>query len=152
MVPIRTPWFETLPDGRIRERFRIRPRLVWAATATLLLLAAPSASAMSVAEFLARAHALQAQGPFAPLSPDMALLRREVMRIAAAYRADLAAARATGRTPHSCPPRDPHFGMTATQLIAELERIPVARRSVSLKSALYAMMRRRFPCRARVSP
>lgn len=120
-------------------------RLALAATA--LSLVATSASAMSVAEFLARARALQARGMLSAFSPDVTLLRNEMTAIGTAYRADLAAARAAGRKPHSCPPPRGQVRMTADQMLAELERIPPARRGMSMKAAFYDYMRRRFPCR-----
>ena len=120
-------------------------RLALAAAA--LSLVATSASAMSVAEFLAKARALQARGVLSVLSPDVALLRNEMLGISAAYRADMAAARAAGRKPHSCPPPKGQVRMTAAQMLAELERIPPARRGMSMKAAFYDYMKRRFPCR-----
>jgi len=120
-------------------------RLALAAAA--LSLVATSANAMSVAEFLAKARALQARGVLSALSPDVALLRNEMLGISAAYRADMAAARAAGRKPHSCPPPKGQVRMTAAQMLAELERIPPARRGMSMKAAFYDYMKRRFPCR-----
>lgn len=109
---------------------------------------ASSANAMSVAEFLAKARALQARGMlFSALSPDVSLLRSEMAAIGKAYRGDLAAARAAGRTPHSCPPPRGQIRMTADQMLAELERIPRAQRGMSMKAAFYGYMKRRFPCR-----
>ena len=119
-----------------------------ALAAATLSLVATSASAMSVAEFLAKARALQARGMlFSAFSPDVALLRNEMAAIGTAYRADLAAARAAGRKPHSCPPPRGQVRMTADQMLAELERIPPARRGMSMKAAFYEFMKRRFPCR-----
>ena len=81
------------------------------------------------------------------LSPDASLLRSEMIGIGKAYRADLQAARAAGRRPHSCPPPKGPVRMTAAQMLAELERIPPARRGMSMKAAFYGYMQRRFPCR-----
>ena len=130
-------------SDRVRG-FRIRDMA--AAALGLSLVAAP-ASAMSVAEFLAKARALQARGVLSAFSPDVELLRGEVLAIGRAYRADLAAARAAGRKPHSCPPPRGQVKMTAAQMLAELERIPPARRGMSMKAAFYGYMQRRFPCR-----
>ena len=110
-------------------------------------LATQPAQAMSVAEFLARARALQAQGVLATLSPDLDLLRGEVRGIVRSYRADLAAAKAAGRTPHSCPPNGAIPRLTPDQMLRELERIPQSQRRMSMKAAFYGYMKRRYPCR-----
>lgn len=112
-----------------------------------LSLAATSANAMSVAEFLAKAKALQARGMFAAFSSDITLLKNEMAGIGTAYRADLEAARRAGRKPHSCPPPKGQVKMGPSELLAELEKIPPARRGMSMKAAFYGIMARRFPCR-----
>jgi hypothetical protein len=114
--------------------------------AALLCTALP-AQAMTVAEFLAKAHALQARGVFAMGSPDIKLLTDEMDGIRAAYRADLARAAAAHRPPHSCPPPVGQSKMSSAEFIAELDRIPVAQRGMSMRTAFYAMMKRRYPCR-----
>ena len=118
---------------------------LFAAAALLVLIAGP-AQAMSVAEFLAKAHALKAKGPLAILSPDLPVLKKEMQDIGAGYRADILAARAAGRTPHSCPPPRDQVKMDSSQLLAELERIPPAQRGMSMRTAFYAIMKRRYPC------
>lgn len=112
-----------------------------------LLCAALPAQAMTVGEFLAKAHALQARGIFAMGSPDIKLLQNEMDAIRTAYRADLARAAAAHRPPHSCPPPVGQSRMSSTEFIAELDRIPAAQRGMSMRTAFYAMMRRRYPCR-----
>ncbi len=112
-----------------------------------LLLMPASAQAMSVAEFLAKASALKAKGFLAIGSPDIKLLRSEVESAANAYRADIQAARAAGRPPHSCPPPKGKAKIGSKEVMADFEAIPVAQRGMSVKSAFYAMMKRRFPCR-----
>jgi hypothetical protein len=116
------------------------------AAAALLSLMAGSAQAMSVAEFLAKANALKAKGALALLSSDLGLLQKEIADISTVYRADIQAARAAGRTPHSCPPPKGQVKMDSSQLIAELEKIPPRQRGMSMKSAFYAIMKRRYPC------
>lgn len=122
-------------------------RRVIVAAGALGLIAPTAAQAMTVAQFLAKAKALQAQGALAVLSPDAELLKREVAMIRAAYTADLRAARAAGRTPHSCPPETGKPKLTPKQMLAELERIPKAQRGMSMKAAVYAYMKRTYPCR-----
>jgi hypothetical protein len=112
-----------------------------------LLCAALPARAMSVAEFLAKAHALQARGLFAMGSPDIKLLRDEMAGIRAAYRADLARQAAAHQPPHSCPPPASQSSMTSADFMTELEHIPVAQRGMSMRAAFYAMMKRLYPCR-----
>ncbi|RYY44717.1 MAG: hypothetical protein EOP59_05710 [Sphingomonadales bacterium] len=129
---------------RPRSRFRAGPFGICAAVVALLT--ATPASAMSVAEFLARARALQSLGALAALSPDARILRSELYAIRAAHRADVAAVRAAGRIPNSCPPATP-VTLAPQQIVAELERIPPARRGMSMKAAFYDYMRRRYPCR-----
>lgn len=114
----------------------------------MMALAVPgTVQAMTVAQFLAKAKALQTQGALAIISPDAELLKREVASIRADYTADLRAARAAGKTPHSCPPETGKPKLTPRQMLAELEKIPVAKRGMSMKAAVYAYMKRTYPCR-----
>lgn len=106
-----------------------------------------AAQAMTVAQFLAKAKALQARGALGLLSPDAELIKHEVAAIRAAYTADLRAARAAGKTPHSCPPDTGKPKLTPKQMLAELEKIPPAKRGMSMKAAVYAYMKRTYPCR-----
>ncbi|WP_422055540.1 hypothetical protein [Sphingomonas sp.] len=122
-------------------------RTILAVMASAALLLPASAQAMSVAEFLAKANALKAKGFLAMGSPDIKLLRTEVERASDAYRSDLATAKAAGRAPHSCPPPKGKARIGSKELIAEFEAIPAAQRGISVKSAFYAMMKKRFPCK-----
>ncbi len=122
-------------------------RLVRFGIGAVLLCAALPAQAMSVAEFIAKAHALQSRGLFAMGSPDIKLLTDEMAGIRTAYRADLARSAAAHQPPHSCPPPAGPAKMTGTQFMAELERIPAAQRGMSMRTAFYAMMKRLYPCR-----
>lgn len=58
-----------------------------------LCLIASAANAVTVAEFLAKAKALQARGIAAAFSSDIGLLRGEMATIGDAYRADIQSAR-----------------------------------------------------------
>lgn len=122
-------------------------RRVMLAMVVAALVLPGTAQAMSVAQFLAKAKALQAQGALAILSPDAELLKREVAAIRASYTADLRAARAAGKTPHSCPPETGKPKLSPRQMLAELEKIPPAKRGMSMKAAVYAYMKRTYPCR-----
>jgi hypothetical protein len=122
-------------------------RLLKVGFGAVLLCAALPAQAMSVAEFLAKAHALKDRGIFAMGSPDIKLLTDEMAGIRTAYRADLARQAAAHQPPHSCPPPVGQSKMTSDEFIAELERIPAAQRGMSMRQAFYAMMKRRYPCR-----
>lgn len=124
----------------------MKKKSLFAAAAALCLVAAP-AQAMTVAEFLAKAKALQSRGLLAIGSPDIKLLKDEMQGIADGYRADLEAARKAGRKPHSCPPPKGQVKMDGKQLFAELEKIPVAQRGMSMKTAFYGIMKRRYPCK-----
>ena len=110
---------------------------------------APAAQAMSVGEFLDRAHKLQAKGIFAPLYEDFKILKAEMKGITRGYRAELAAVQSAGRQPHSCPPPKgtPAAKIKPEELLGELDKIPVAQRGMSMKTAFYAFMKKRFPCR-----
>lgn len=96
---------------------------------------------MSVTQFLAKAHAIQALGPAAASSPDLKLLQAEMVRVARDYRASPA-----GRPPQSCPPPPGQGHMSAQDLLGELSKIPVAQRGISMDAAFTAIMKRRYPC------
>ncbi|HZE46717.1 MAG TPA: hypothetical protein VE087_07560 [Xanthobacteraceae bacterium] len=116
------------------------------AAAWLLLLPA-AAQAMSVEQFLTKAHALQAGGPAAAASPDLALVRDEIKSSAVAYRADIEADRAAGKPPRSCPPPRGQAKIDSKTLVASFETIPAANRDMSVKTAFYAFMDKRYSCR-----
>ncbi|WP_423606685.1 hypothetical protein [Sphingomonas sp. MS122] len=119
----------------------------WTIAAMMLAALPASAQAMTVGQFLAKANALKAKGILAIGSPDIKLLRAEVQSVADAYRADLTAARKAGRTPHSCPPPKGKAKLGAKEVMAEFNAIPPAQRGMSVKTAFYAMMKKRYPCR-----
>ncbi|MGV3456905.1 hypothetical protein [Sphingomonas sp.] len=122
-------------------------RTILAVVASAALVLPASAQAMSVAEFLAKANALKAKGFLAIGPSDIKLLRTEVERASDAYRSDLASAKAAGRAPHSCPPPKGKAKIGSNELMAEFEAIPAAKRNMSVKTAFYAMMKKRFPCK-----
>jgi len=118
--------------------------------AGVLMMVPVSAQAMTVEEFLVKAYALKAKGPFALFSSDLGPVKAEIKSVATSYRADLRADKAAGRPPHSCPPPE---GSDAAKIkpaafLAELEKIPPNQRSMSMKTAFYLIMKRRWPCRS----
>ena len=109
-----------------------------------LVLAAP-ASAMSVAEFTAKADALKAKGMLALFSSDLSLLKGEAMGATKAWRAQLAP---PGQPPNACPPPGP-LRMDSDAFLALLTAVPPPQRaSTSVTQAVVAGMNRRYPCRA----
>lgn len=99
---------------------------------------------MNVATFLHKANALKGRGPLALFSGDFKLLKGEVQAAGRAYRADITAAQRAGRAPHSCPPRK--VGLSPDEVLANFNAIPPAQRTMSVKTAFYDMMKRKYPC------
>lgn len=113
------------------------------------LLAVPvAASSMTVAEFLARANALKAKGMMAMMSSDLPVIRGEMQAATTAYRTDVDAARAKGRTDLGCPPPKGQARMSSDTIMADLAAIPKpAQARMTVKAALYDVMRKRYPCK-----
>ena len=108
--------------------------------------ATPARADMSVATFLMKAENLKGAGIMALASPDYDMLRGEVTRVARTYQAELRAAKASGRVPHSCPPENP--ALTPDDLLAHMRSIaPSRRKATSVRAAVYGMMAKRYPCR-----
>lgn len=118
----------------------------------LLLAALPvtavQAQAMPVSTFLAKARALKTKGPLALLSSDLKLLKTEVNNSATAYASDVRAARAAGKLTHGCPRQGTALSLNADELLAHFESIPPAQRNMSVKTAFYGLMKKKFPCPA----
>jgi hypothetical protein len=114
-----------------------------------LLLAMPiGASAMTVAEFLAKANALKAKGLMAMVSSDLGLVKNEFKTATGTWRADVEAARAKGRTDLGCPPPKGQVKMDSDMVMADLAAVPKALQpKVSVKTAFYDAMAKRFPCK-----
>ena len=106
-----------------------------------------AAQAMTVETFLAKAKALQAQGPLALASSDLPLIRGEVKDAGATYRAQLEADRLAGKRPRACPPPAGQVKIDSAVVLADFGAIPPAKRTMSVKAAFYAMMDRRYPCK-----
>jgi hypothetical protein len=122
-------------------------RLLMMAGALALFVLPVAAQAMTVDEFLAKAAALKAKGMAAALSPDLGLLRGEIKTAADAYRTDIDADKAAGRKPRSCPPPKGQAKIDSNTLIGSFQTIPASKRGVSVKTAFYSFMDKRYPCR-----
>ena len=104
-----------------------------------------AAQAMTVAEFLGKADALQARGFTAMFSSDIGLLKNEIKSASTAYRADVAA----GRPPRSCPPPLGTVKTSSDELLAAFRTVPaVDRTKLSVRVAFANYMAKRFPCKS----
>ena len=123
-------------------------RSTWLAMAVAIAVFPLSAQAMTVNQFLGKIDGLKAKGIGALFSPDIGLLKSEMRGVVADYQADVKLARVEGRTPPGCPPEKDNSGAKfgKDEFIDELRALPPARRGMSVKSAFYAMMRKRYPC------
>ncbi len=121
---------------------RVLPALIAAP-----LLCGMSPGDMSVAAFLARATPLERLGPLALATPQGIQLKGEVVAAGRRYKARIDAERRAGRKTTSCPPESGQ--LTADQWLSHLRSYPAAsRKSISLYSAFYALMKKRYPCPA----
>lgn len=103
-----------------------------------------AANAMSVADFLAKADALKAKGMMAMFSPDISLLKAEILGAGTAYRADPAS-----KPPRSCPPPKGTVKMDSDELIASFRTVPAQQRAAtSVRAAFANYMTKRFPCKS----
>jgi hypothetical protein len=119
-------------------------RRIAGCVAGLALMLPVAAQAMSVAEFLGKAEALQSRGMMAMFSPDIGLLKAEIKSASIAYRADVAA----GRPPRSCPPPPGTVKTSSDELLAAFRTLPAAERTkLSVRAAFASYMAKRFPCR-----
>ena len=116
------------------------------AAALALLVLPMAAQAMTVDDFLAKAAALKAKGVAAMMSPDLGLLRGEIKTVADAYRADIDADKASGKKPRSCPPPKGQAKIDSNTLIGSFQTIPEGKRGMSVKTAFYSFMDKRYPC------
>ncbi|HLL58947.1 MAG TPA: hypothetical protein VK391_03545 [Allosphingosinicella sp.] len=103
---------------------------------------------MPVSTFLAKANALKSKGALAVFSGDLKLLKAEVNNSAKAYGNDVKAARKAGKLTHSCPPAGTKLSMNSDELLGYFNSIPPAQRNMSVKTAFYGLMKKKFPCPA----
>ena len=100
---------------------------------------------MSLAVFIPKAEALQAQGPMALLSPDLDVLKAEGKAAGETYRARLIKERSAGR-PSSCPPDNAQI--VPEELLAFMKKYPVSGRPrISVKQGVADYFIRKYPCR-----
>jgi hypothetical protein len=106
------------------------------------------ASAMTVSAFLTRADALKAKGALAMFQRDeIKALTVEVQSAADAFRADAGRAKASGDRALGCPRPKGKAKIGSNDLIESFRAIPAERRkTVSVKSGFYEMMKSRYPC------
>jgi hypothetical protein len=105
-------------------------------------------NAMTVAEFLAKANALKAKGMLAMMSSDLGVVKGEFKTATGNWRADVDAARAKGRTDLGCPPAKGQVKMDSDMVMADLAAVPPALQPrISVKTAFYDAMAKRFPCK-----
>jgi hypothetical protein len=109
-----------------------------------LPLTAVHAQAMPVSTFLAKADALKKKGPLALFSGDIKVLKREINGSAKAYGAEIGAAKKTNSPQHSCPPKS--IKLSPGDILGHFNSIPPAQRNMSVKTAFYGMMKKRYPC------
>jgi hypothetical protein len=98
---------------------------------------------MSVGDFVVRADALKSKGVLAMMSSDVKLLGKEMDAVTTAYRAELKAARAAGKRPHSCPPAK--GSLKSQELITHFRSLPA---STGVRSGFYSLMKKKYPCPA----
>jgi hypothetical protein len=105
-----------------------------------------AASAMPVSMFLPRVEALQKKGPMALFSKDLEVLTNQVKADLGEIRSERLAAKTAGQPAEFCPP--PEGGkFTDKDIISAMRAVPVQQRaSTSTKSALKALLIRRYPC------
>ena len=120
--------------------------LVIALIAAAVPVSAAAAEPMSLAQFLARADALEKKGALALFSGDLALLKREVQNSGKQLRAEQVAAQKAGRKPATCMPAQ--ASMNSNELLAHFRSIPPQQRGMSVKAALASLMRKKYPCPA----
>ena len=122
----------------------MRFRSVGQALSAGALLLPVAAHAMTVGDFLAKADALKARGMMAMFSPDITLLKSEVITAGKALRAEQNAANAAHRQASTCMPQP--APMNSDELIGYLKKLPPGHRSLSVKDGLAGYMNSKYPC------
>jgi len=118
----------------------------WIAAVMMLAAAAP-AGAMDVATFLGKAAALQAKGPLALFSSDVGLLKTEGMNVGKELKVERLARIAAHQPAEYCPPTP--GSMNADELLGAMRAIPAVQRpKTSVRTAMKALLIRKYPCRS----
>lgn len=105
------------------------------------------AQTMPLSAFLVKAAALEAKGPLALMSSDLPIIKNEVKSSMVNYRAMIDAQKVARKPAHSCPPEKGK--LDSDEMMAAFRAVPVAqRKSLTVQSALFAMMKKRYPCPA----
>lgn len=116
----------------------------------LALLAVPGTALaargdMNLAVFIAKADALQAQGPMALFSPELDVLKAEGKAAGESYRTRLLQERAVGR-PSSCPPENAQI--VPEELVSFLKRYPAnVRPRVTIRQGVADYFIKKYPCK-----
>jgi hypothetical protein len=123
-------------------------KVAFALSMMIAPISAVQAQNMPVSKFLAKADGLKKKGPLALFSGDIKVLKAEIQNSAKAYGADLRSARKAGKPTHSCPPEGTTLSMNSNELLGYFNSIPPAQRGMSVKTAFYNMMAKKYPCPA----
>lgn len=116
------------------------------ALAIALIGVAAPASAMTVAEFMAKVNGLKAKGPMALFSSDIGVLKAEGLAAGQSIRADQEAALAAGRPAPTCVPKGSK--VNSNELLAYFEKIPVAQQQrMTVKQGMVGLFRQKWPCK-----
>ena len=124
----------------------MRLKMLAAMTVLAASSSAQAAGPMTVAEFLAKGDALKARGFLAIGSPDIALLRDTVKDAGLSYRAEIAASTIAGKPPRACPPPVGQAKIDGKTMMSAFTSIPPAKRTITVKTAFYRFMDKRYPC------
>ncbi|MFB0612381.1 hypothetical protein [Aurantiacibacter poecillastricola] len=113
----------------------------------LVVPAAAQAQDMRLDTFLQKAERLERRGALALFSSDLGLLKEEVQASARIYRQRIGADHDAGRAPHSCPPEEGSASLNSNDILEHFRSYPASRRqSVTVRTAFFDMMARRYPC------
>jgi hypothetical protein len=135
--------------NRLTEKMMLGKYIAGAVTGLALLAGATSVYAapgdMSAAAFMVMADGLKAKGMAAMFSGDLKKIMAEARGAGENYRARLAADKAAGRPPHSCPP--PKARMDSKQFMAQINSYsPEQRAHISMNSVMADLFAKNYPC------
>jgi hypothetical protein len=100
---------------------------------------------MSVAEFMKMADGLKAKGIGAMFSGDLSKIMAEAKGAGLNYRARLAADKAAGKPPHSCPP--PKARIDQKTFMAQINNYtPEQRQHTTMNAMMAELFAKNYPC------